>query len=243
MAEKDDLIDRVTQFYRQAGASLPGPIPRWNPDRPSRILPAFSRRAQVVTAAALVVFAIGLNIVFSNLRHQAAANKPTILPSPSAIQSAPVAHSNLNVSGAMTAASRPDRESSCGYRAVNSRLLFGDGPMRVGSGSEVVRVGFAINLSSNQLGAYDAVNPLDQYGHTALAAVVSPSEASGVGSFWKAVSGRVIVSRVEHLGESGAYGFASGTLEGDLVHEISGGSPIHVSGTWSCVIHPEANGP
>jgi hypothetical protein len=241
MVEKDDLIDRVSQFYRQAGASLTGPIPRWNPDRPSRILPTFSRRAQVVTAAALVVFAIGLNIVFSNLRHQAAANKPTISPSPSAIQSRPVAHSNLNVSGAMTAASRPDRDSTCGYRAANSRLLFGSDPM--GAGSEVVRVGFEISLTANRVGTYDAIYPLDQYGRTALDAVVSSSENSGAGSFWRAVSGRVIVSRTEHLGESGAYGFASGTLEGDLVNQISGGSPIHVSGTWSCVINPEANGP
>jgi len=222
-----------------------------------------SWRARLVAAAALVVFAIGLNSVFSNLRqHAPAAPKPS--PSSIASQSPPVAHSNLTISGAMTATSRPDRGSTCGYRAVNSRpapspppgpagrLLFGSDAMPVGSkvdarglGPEqpVVRVGIAINLSGNRVGTYDAVSPLVEYWRTPLQVSVSPSEAAGIGEFWRAVSGRVTVSHTEHLGESGAYGFASGSVEGDLVNEISGASPIHVSGTWSCVIQPEANGP
>ncbi len=199
-----------------------------------------SWRARLVAAAALVVFAIGLNSVFSNLRqHAPAAPKPS--PSPIARQSPPVAHSNISISGAITATSQPDRGSICGYRAVNSSLGFGSDPMPVGS--EVVRVAFGVNLSGNRVGTYDAVSPLGQYGRTPLQVVVSRSEASGIGSFWRAVSGRVTVSHTEHLGESGAYGFASGSVEGDLVNEISGASPIHVSGTWSCVIDPNSNGP
>lgn len=149
------------------------------------------------------------------------------------------AYSNLTISGAMAATSRPDRTSDCGYRSLNSRLIFLSDPMPVGS--EVVRVEFDISLSDKRVGAYDAVSPPREYDRTPLRVVKARSATAGAANgIWNAISGVVTVSQTAHLGEPGIEGIASGSIEADLLQDR--GSPIHVSGKWSCVVDRGSNG-
>ena len=197
--------------------------------------------AHVVAAAALLVFALGLGGFVSNLRHDGPAAGKPLSPPPYAIPTGSVAFSNLTISGALTAKSMPSRGSTCGYRSANLRLIFVSDPMR--AGSEVVQVSFDVSLSNSRVGAYSAVSPLGEYGRTPVVLSKAQSEATGIGTFWDAISGQVTVRQTAHVGEAGVSGLVSGRLDVNLVHERDGGSPIHLLGTFSCVIDGLSNGP
>ncbi len=113
--------------------------------------------------------------------------------------------------------------------------------MPLGKGGEVARVQFAILLGATQTESYSALVPLDESGETPLQIRTADSPTSGVASgLWQATRGTVTVSDARHLGESGSYGWASGSIEAATTSRD--GSSVRITGTWQCVIDWGANG-
>src|SRR2546425_9615132 len=148
--------------------------------------------------------------------------------------------SQLVLTGALLPHST-EQPDGCGYRSGSPRLLFGSDPMPVGKGGEVARVQFAIVLGATQTGSYNAMMPLGESGETPLQIRTTDSPTSGAASgLWQAARGTVTISDARHLGESGSYGWASGSI--DALTESRDGGSVRIGGTWQCVIDWGANG-
>jgi hypothetical protein len=150
----------------------------------------------------------------------------------------PVGPSQLVLAGALVTRSTAE-PSECGYRSGPPRLIFLSDPMPVPSG--VARVSFDLLLGPSRTGAYSAVVPLGEYGETPLGIRTARDAAAGAANgLWQATGGTVTVSAADHLGESGSYGSASGTV--DALMASTDGKSVRVTGSWQCIIDLGANG-
>jgi hypothetical protein len=150
----------------------------------------------------------------------------------------PIGPSQLVLAGALVSRSTAE-PSQCGYRTGPPRLLFLSDPMPVAPG--VARVSFDILLGATQTGTYSASVPLGESGETPLEIRTARDAAAGVASgLWQATRGTVRVSAADHLGESGSYGSAAGTIDGLMVSKD--GTAVRLTGSWRCIIDWGANG-
>ena len=76
---QEQLVKRLTRFYREAGAEIPSVPPVWMPGKPRPL----GQLQLVLASLALVVLAVGLAVTVRIVRDQA-NNKVTIVPPPSA---------------------------------------------------------------------------------------------------------------------------------------------------------------
>jgi hypothetical protein len=88
---------------------------------------------------------------------------------------------------------------------------------------------FTSTSEQSILGRYDATQPRGQYERTPVTISLSPTAASGSGSFYIARAGHV---QVESLGNGGVGGMF-GTVKASL--RLQGGNDsVHLRGTWVC---------
>jgi hypothetical protein len=87
-------------------------------------------------------------------------------------------------------------------------------------------------------GAQPAESPSFAGNITPVRAEQYPTAASGaLVAVWSATSGTITVSTVRDVGRQGYYGVISGTVDVQL-SQAGGAKPIHLSGTWGCVVDP-----
>jgi hypothetical protein len=87
-------------------------------------------------------------------------------------------------------------------------------------------------------GSQPAESPLVAGNMTPVRAEQYPTAASGaLVAAWSATSGTITVSTVRDVGRRGSYGVIAGTVDVQLSQD-GAGKPIHLSGTWGCVVDP-----
>ena len=67
MIPEQQVVDRLTGFYRQMAQALPGTPPAWRPER-RRTAPGFSWRMQAVATVGVILVAIGVAILLQHAR-------------------------------------------------------------------------------------------------------------------------------------------------------------------------------
>jgi hypothetical protein len=167
------------------------------------------------------------------------AKPPASTPSPSASASRPTSPiTDLQVAGSMSARSdHAAGESSCSYgEFVAGRVRFVTSAMPMGSGG-VLRAGMEVLPLS---GSQPAESPVLAGNITPVRVEQYPTGASGalIGA-WLATSGTITVSSVRDVDRKGYYGVISGTVDAQL-SQSGGGKPLHLTGTWGCVVDPPA---
>lgn len=87
-------------------------------------------------------------------------------------------------------------------------------------------------------GEQPADSPVLQGSMTPVRIEQYPSAASGARlAAWSAISGTITVQSVKDVGKKGQFGAISGTLDARLT-ESGGTRPLHMTGSWGCLIDP-----
>jgi hypothetical protein len=163
---------------------------------------------------------------------------PTATSSPSPVRPA-VPPTNLKIAGALSATDGPALgENACDFGQTLSGKIHLATPQMLLSDGQAIGAEMFLPTAP---GSYPAAAVASD-GRAIIRAHRHTRPAGGGDSGdWFAVSGVVVVTAAQNVGDRANYGVVSGTIDARL--SVTGGKQlITLRGTWGCVIDPVANG-
>jgi hypothetical protein len=159
-------------------------------------------------------------------------------PTPSPVRPA-VPPTNLQIAGALSAKDDPALgENACDFgQTLPGKIHLATPQMLLSDGQAI---GAEIFLSPAP-GTYPAASVASDGRAIVRAHRHTRPAGGGDSGDWFAISGVVVVTAAQNVGDRTNYGIVSGTIDARL--SLTGGKQqITLRGTWGCVIDPVANG-